>query len=145
MVRRLIAAALLGAALLVPATAEAAPSVKKSMWGPVERDGVDQFPIYEELGVGIYQIAVRWEAVAPTRPANPRDPADPAYRWPADADLAVARAASRGIEVAVMLIGAPKWANGGRSWRWAPKQPADFARFAAAASRRWPGVRHWMI
>jgi hypothetical protein len=44
-----------------------------------------------------------------------------------------------------MILGAPAWANGGRSWRWAPKRPADFAAFAAAASRRWPAVRHWMI
>lgn len=115
------------------------------MWGPVERDGVSQFPVYADLGVGLYQTTVFWSSVAPTRPANPSDPADPAYQWPADVDRAIAEGARHGIEVAVMLIGAPPWANGGKEWRYAPKRPADFADFAAAASRRWPGVRHWII
>ena len=29
--------------------------------------------------------------------------------------------------------------------RWAPSNPADFADFLTAASRRYPGVHHWMI
>ena len=49
------------------------------MWGPLEVNGVSQFPIYRELGVGIYQMGMSWSDVAPTRPENPRDPRDPAY------------------------------------------------------------------
>ena len=146
MVRRLLLAALtallaLGAA--VPA--DAAVTRKKSMWGPAFKDGVSQFPIYADLGVGIWQTAVMWNDVAPTRPAEPRNPADPAYRWPAELDPAIAEASRHGIQVSLLLMGAPRWANGGREWRWAPKKPANFARFAQAASRRYPQVRHWMI
>jgi hypothetical protein len=127
------------------APAHAVVTTKKSIWGPVERDGADQFPIYAELGAGYWHTAVNWSDLAPSRPANPRDPADPAYVWPAYIDDAVQRGARHGIKVSIMLIGAPEWANGGRDWRWAPKDPGDFADFAEAASRRYPAVRHWMI
>jgi hypothetical protein len=140
--RPLLLGALILAGLLGGAQpADAAPiSIKKAIWGPV-----DAFATYAELGAGIYQTTVRWDQVAPGRPADPSNPADPAYRWPAEVDTAIAEGARYGIEVSVMILGAPRWANGGKAWRWAPKRPADFARFAAAASRRWPGVRHWMI
>jgi hypothetical protein len=120
-------------------------TIKKSIWGPVERDGKSQFPIYKDLGVGIYQQTVRWDAVAPTRPIDPSNPVDPAYSWPPDIDQAVSEGQKYGIKVSVMLIGAPPWANSGQAWRNAPTDPQDFADFSAAASRRYPGVRHWMI
>ena len=134
-------------ALLAPVApvASAAPSTKKSIWGPVTRDGVSQFPIYRDLGVGIWQYSIRWDEVAPERPADPRNPFDPAYRWPLELDTAVAEAQASGIRVSVMLLGAPRWANGGREWQWAPTDPSLFADFAEAAARRWPAVRHWMI
>jgi hypothetical protein len=133
-------------ALLWPAApAAGAPSQKKSLWGPVAVNGTSTFPIYSELGVGLYQTAISWAEVAPTRPANPANPADPAYRWPADVDVAVAEGRRYGIRVSVLLNQAPSWSNGGRSLEWAPRRPRDFANFAAAAARRYPGVRHWMI
>jgi hypothetical protein len=148
-VRRLLPAVLVGALLLavaVAGSADAAPIThKKSIWGPVRVNGVSQFPIYADLGVGIWQYAVRWDAVAPTKPAHPGNPADPAYHWPAEVDDAIAQGRRQGINVSIMLIGAPGWANGGREWFWAPERPRTFATFAAAASRRWPRVRHWMI
>ena len=51
---------------------------------PVRVHGVSQFPIYKQLGAGIYMMRVNWWTVAPTRPAHPADPNDPAYEWPAD-------------------------------------------------------------
>ena len=48
------------------------------------------------------------------------------------------------MRVMFMLTHSPGWANGGRSPKWAPN-PADFAAFAAAAARKFPGVRHWEI
>src|SRR4051812_5199677 len=73
--------------LLIPAVAGAADQTsKKAIWGPAERDGKSQFPIYKDLGVGIYQRSVSWADTAPTKPANPTDPADPAYQWPSDLD-----------------------------------------------------------
>jgi hypothetical protein len=49
------------------------------------------------------------------------------------------------MRVALMLLGAPPWANGGRSWNWAPRRERDLADFAYAASRRYRGVRLWMV
>jgi hypothetical protein len=135
---------LLIALAIVPA-AGAEPTRKKSIWGPIEHNGVSQFPIYRELGVGIIQTAVAWSTVAPTRPQNPTDPADPAYLWPAEIDLAVAEGARHGISVSILLNGAPGWANGGQAPTHAPRRARDFADFAAAAARRYPRVRHWMI
>lgn len=119
--------------------------LEKGFWGPVSVDGVSQFPLYDELGVTIYQTALNWSAVAPTRPASPRDPSDPAYVWPTAIDSAIAEAKSHGMKVLIMLAGSPPWANGGRSAEYAPKRPADFAKFARAAAKRYPSVRHWMI
>jgi hypothetical protein len=130
-------------ALAVPTSAGA--ERYKSIWGPLEFKGVSQFPIYKRLGVGVFQMSMSWATVAPTRPANPSDPSDPAYAWPADFDRAIIAARHRGMRVSVLLSRAPGWANGGRASIWAPRDPADFADFAAAASRRYPGVRHWMI
>jgi len=78
-------------------------------------------------------------------PTDPADPADPAYRWPALIDEALEEASERGIEVLVEVTRAPRWANGGRPTNWAPRRPAAFAAFAEAASRRYPGVSHWLI
>ena len=131
--------------LVAPAVADAAPSRKKAIWGPARVDGVSQFPIYRDLGAGIYQTKIRWNRIARTRPAQPTDPSDPAYRWPSVLDYAVAEARRYGIELAILIAGTPGWANGGRDHRWAPERPADFGRFARAASRRYPSVRLWTI
>src|SRR3954447_21534928 len=77
--------------------AQAAPSVKKSIWGPVRVNGVSQFPIYHDLGAGIYETNLSWVSTAATRPARPTDPADPGYRWPAALDDAAAQARRYGI------------------------------------------------
>lgn len=131
------------AALALTATASAA---EKAIWGPATlAPGESAFPMYEDLGVDVFQMQLAWNSVAPTRPANPLDPADPAYRWPATLDNTIAEARKHGIKVALMITGAPPWANGGRPSVWAPSNPGDFAQFAAAASRRYPPVRRWMI
>jgi hypothetical protein len=147
-VPRALALALATAALALTAAAPASavtPSLKKSIWGPVTVDGRSQFPIYRDLGVGIWQANLHWNGVATARPANPRDPADPAYSWPSELDTAVSEAGKYGIRISLEIIGAPGWANGGREWNWAPKNPKDFADFAAAAARRYPSVHLWMI
>lgn len=145
--RRLLAAPVLLGALVagIPAEAGAVKWSKKSIWGPVQVEGRDQFPIYQDLGVGIFQQAVAWHAVAPQRPVNPRDPNDPAYLWPADTDFAVAQAPRYGIRVMLQLVTAPRWANGNRAPQWAPDRSSDFADFAIAAARRYANVRLWMV
>jgi hypothetical protein len=136
---------LVATALLGPAPAQAHRSAKKAIWGPGYENGVSHFRVYRDLGVTIYQDKLVWADIAPTRPANPRDPNDPAYQWPDEVSRAVATASRYHMRTALMLIGTPSWANGGRSKRWAPDQPTDFADFAFAASRRYPGVRLWMV
>jgi hypothetical protein len=125
--------------------ADAAPSRKKAIWGPTELEGVSQFPVYHDLGVGIYQASLSWRDVATSRPANPTDPADLAYAWPSEIDRAAAEGARYGIRVSLLVMNTPAWANGGRGARWAPTRPQDYADFLAAASRRYPTVRLWMI
>lgn len=131
---------------LAPAGADARhQSRTKAIWGPAQVDGVSQFPIYRDLGVGIWQRSLSWAGVARTRPAEPRDPDDPAYTWPAELDQAVREARRNRMRVMINLTQAPEWANGGRASNWAPEREQDFADFAAAASRRYPGVHLWQV
>jgi hypothetical protein len=141
---------LLGLALCLLAFGSTAPAFAdqnyiKGFWGPTKLDGASAFPIYEDLGVDLYQIQLRWENVAATRPANAKDPQDPAYRWPANLDYAVQQAGLHGMRVGIMLMGAPKWANGGQSFNRPPLHDGDFAAFATAAAKRYSSVRTWMI
>ncbi len=142
--RMLLRLAVLGLALLaLPATASAE---KKAIWGPVTLpNGSSAFPTYKELGVDVFQFQLQWDQVATERPDRAIDPADPAYRWPAELDEAVARAATHGIDVSLMVMFTPRWANGGRARNWAPKDAEDYAEFVRAASRRYPSVDQWMI
>jgi hypothetical protein len=132
-------------AALLGSPPSCAHALQKGFWGPAEIDGVSQFPLYERLGVTLYQTSLQWPSIAPTRPADPRDPADPAYRWPSELDRVIAEARGHRIGVQLMLFGAPRWANGGRTREYAPDRPSDFADFARAAARRYPAVRRWMI
>jgi hypothetical protein len=146
--RRIAAFALLAlvlpGALAVPG-AEARKSAKKGLWGPVRIAGESQFPTYRKLGVGVYSTRIRWSTIAQRRPAKARDPRDPAYAWPAEIDDAVAEARKHRMKVAVEVQGVPGWANGGRAANWVPNDPRDFARFTAAASRRYPHVKYWIV
>lgn len=125
--------------------AHAGTPLEKGFWGPPEVNGVSQFPVYDDLGVTLYQTTISWARAAPTRPADARDPKDPAYRWPADLDATIGEARRHGMKVLIMLIDAPRWANSGRRPEYAPDRPSDFGAFARAAARRYPSVRHWMI
>jgi len=140
-----VVAAVAGAALL-PA-AQPAAAFEKGFWGPTRLpDGRSAFPTYKKLGVTLYQTALRWDRVAETRPAHELDPNDPAYRWPPDVSYALREARKHGMKVLIMIIGAPKWeeAGGDGSWNHGPR-PRPYARFARAAARRYPSVRHWMV
>jgi hypothetical protein len=130
-------------ALAAPATANAA---EKSIWGPLTlAAGESAFPTYAQLGVDTFQMQLTWDSIARTQPANPTDPADPAYRWPAAVTTASREAAANGIRLALLVTGAPAWANGNRSRIWAPTNPADYADFITAAATRYSNVRRWMI
>ena len=85
--------------------------------------------------------------VAASRPVPTRaNPADPAYRWPSELDSGNPRgAATRNSGLGAAQPSTPAWANGGRGDAVGAQAARDFADFAVAASRRYPGVRHWMI
>ena len=138
-----------GAALAQPVAHSSAPApqtLKKTMWGPQYLNGASIFPTYQDLGVGIYAIQARWNEIAPdAKPADPTDPADPAYQWPEYLNNAYADARAHGMEVAILIMGTPEWANGGKEWKWAPNDPRDFGDFATAISKKYSEVRHWMI
>jgi hypothetical protein len=149
----LITLGICAALALVPA-ATAGANTTKAIWGPSTLgannaacptpDPCSAFPIYRELGVDVYQFQLNFNEIAPTPPADPRNPNDPAYKWPASVDTIVGEAAANGIQLAALIQFSPPWANGGRSLVWAP-EPAAFANFAYAASRRYPSIKLWMI
>jgi hypothetical protein len=61
-------------------------------------------------------------------------------------DQTLGQAKSYGMKVMLMVIGAPSWANGGRSDRaWAPRKPADYADFMTAVSTKYPSISMWMV
>jgi hypothetical protein len=115
------------------------------MWGPSIHNGVSVFPTFKDLGVNIYEDDLRWDVIARRRPRNPRMPGDSAYVWPAEVTSAVAQAKRYGMQVALQIIGSPRWANGGKPAKWAPHRVRDYANFAIAAARRYPSVHLWMI
>jgi hypothetical protein len=127
-------------ALLLALSPSAASAFSKAIWGPV-----NQFPLYKQLGVSIYEAGLSWNQVATGRPRNPTNPKDPAYQWPTDIQQAIDQANRFHMRVMLQIVGTPGWANGGRVWEWAPKNPGDYAAFAAAAAREYPSVHLWMI
>jgi hypothetical protein len=132
-------------ACLLAITPGVANAFTKAIWGPAFVNGVNQFPIYKQLHVGIVEEAINWADVAPTRPQHATDPSDPAYLWPLDVQQAIDQARVFHMRVMIQISGAPKWANGRHTWQWVPHNPKDFANFAKAAAREYPGVRLWMI
>jgi hypothetical protein len=125
--------------------ASASSPVLKAIWGPAMHDGVSQFPVYRQLGDRLYEDVLRWDSIARRRPRNPRNPNDPAYVWPAEVSFSAREAGRYNMRVALEIIGSPRWANGGKSARWAPYRPRDYADFAIAAARRYRSVHLWMI
>lgn len=133
------------AALLATVPAQAAFK-KKSIWGPVNLPGGESaFPTYEELDVDILQLRLQWSQIAATEPPTSRKRQPDAYDWPAEIDQAVREAEENDMEIALMLITTPSWANDGQSPFHAPTDEVEFARFAQAASRKYPSVRFWMV
>lgn len=129
----------------LPSAALANRSAKKAIWGPVTVDGKSEFPVYQRLGVGIFEMDLDWWEVARTRPQDATDPADSAYEWPAEIDYAIQQASIYHMRVLLQVIGTPGWANAGKTWNYPPGNIDDLARFLTAASRRYPSVHLWMI
>lgn len=144
--RRLLLAAVAALTVLVLAAPAQAVFKKKAIWGPVTLpSGESAFPTYDELGVDILQLQLDWSKIAPTEPPRHLSRTPGGYDWPAQVDQAVREAEKYDMEIALTLVNAPGWANGGQSPQHAPTEEVDFARFAQAASRKYPSVRFWMI
>lgn len=105
-------------------------------------------------GATLTRVIVYWSMVAPeAEPDNwdPADPDDPNYDW-GTFDSQIRMAVDAGLEPLVLLYQAPRWAERCRhaSAGICDPNPADFARFAKAAARRYggefeglPKVRYW--
>src|SRR4051812_5406241 len=132
-------------ALMLVFAGSASAAAVKSIWGPLTLpNGQSAGPVYKALGVDDVQMALGFDSAAPTQPADTRNPADPAYQWPASIDQAIAMGRQYGFTVSVVLLHSPGWANADRGPTYAPNS-RKFADFAFAASKRYPGVRRWMI
>jgi hypothetical protein len=144
MSRRALPIFLLAFALIAP-SANAAKSQKKAIWGPVEVDGESQFPLYKDLGAGVFQMKLEWDQVATVAPEEASDPEDTAYDWPAEIDTAIAEGRKNGIKIALTVTGTPGWANGEKSATVGPKDAKDLAGFLAAAAKEYKAVKLWAI
>jgi hypothetical protein len=144
MSRRALPIVLLAFALIAT-PAHAAKSPKKAIWGPVEIDGESQFPVYKDLGAGVFQMTLKWDETATVAPEDGADPDDTAYDWPAEIDTAISEGRRNGIKVALTVAGTPGWANGERARTIAPTKAADLADFLTAAAKRYKAVRIWSI
>lgn len=133
------------AVVLLLAAPGSALGFAKAFWGPGYSNGANNFPVYRQLGVTIYEDDLLWSDVAPTRPRHPTNPDDPAYHWPAALQRSIDEAAAFHIRVMLQVVYTPPWANGGRSREWAPLRPSDFAAFVTAAARHYRTVHLWMI
>ena len=136
-----VSAALALAGALSPPPAHA---FTKAVFGPVYRNGVDQFPLYRRLHAGIYEDYVYWYEIAPTQPRDPTNQRDPAYQWPTELTQAVAQARANHMRVVLELSSSPAWANGGHTWSWMPR-PSAYAAFATAVARKFPSVHMWLV
>jgi hypothetical protein len=147
-VRRPIALAGLLAALVAAAAAPAGASpgagygIQDDAWllgGPGEL--TQRIGTLQLVGVKLVRFTLRWDKIAPTRPARPHDPADPAYEWGRYEDVLDALHGA-GISALVTIYGAPVWSNGGHAPNWLPASTA-IGDFAYAASKEFPWIRLW--
>jgi len=100
------------------------------------------FPVLKKLRVQVIRADLVWGgtdlAVANRRPTDATNPDDPAYDWKVY-DRLVTQAAKSKIKILFTIWGTPRWANGGRSGRYAPKNFADLRKFAYAAAQHYSG------
>jgi hypothetical protein len=137
-------AALVTLAVAAPTALGADPD-KKAFWGPLTVNGSSEFPVYHQLGVGIYQMDLAWSSVAPTRPVHPTNPNDPAYHWTPGIEYAIQQAAIYHMRILLQVSSTPAWANGGHATNYPPRNPNDLAQFMTAAAREYRSIHLWMI
>src|SRR5947207_1742005 len=102
-------------------------------WRP---DRIENLDRARDAHATLIHAAVKWNLVAPTRPANAANPFDPAYNL-SDIDDLVRQAQKRGLEPMLQIWGTPKWA--GPALNKAPRRLADLTNFARALASRYSG------
>jgi hypothetical protein len=148
--RRILVALLVAFAACVAASSAHASSgvqygIQDDAWLEFGPGTLDQrLATFKRLGVPVVRFTLRWNEVARRRPKQPTSPTDPAYEWRRP-DRVLRGLRRYGLTPVLTLVGTPAWANGGRAPNFAPPRPRDFRRFAAAAARRYPWVRFWLI
>jgi hypothetical protein len=91
------------------------------------------------------RINAYWSIIATGQPGDPTNPSDPAYDW-SEIDRAVSSADAEGLEVILLVLNAPSWAEGAgrpydpelRTGNWKPS-PTALADFAKAIATRYSG------
>lgn len=89
-------------------------------------------------GASVIHTTANWAAIAPTKPANALNPNDPAYHL-TDLNELVANASRYGLRVMINVTGSPKWANGGHTPNYMPRNIADFGRFVRMLANLYSG------
>jgi len=89
-------------------------------------------------GASVIHTTANWAAIAPTKPADPSNPNDPAYHL-ADLNDLVASASRYGFRVMIDVTGSPKWANGGHTPNYMPKNVSDFGTFVRMLATLYSG------
>ncbi len=140
MTRFLVLLAALAVCLHVASPAAASPGIRYGiqddawlLYGAGTLEG--RVESLERLGVEIVRFTIDWSTVEARRGE---------YDW-SRVDPVLGALRDRGIRTVVTLNGTPGWANGGRASNWAPTSGATFASFAAAAAKRYPWVKDWLI
>ena len=138
-----VVALALVAALPVHASTGARFGIQDDAWlmyGPGTLS--DRVATLQGLGVGVVRFTLRWDRVAPKKPARARDPEDAAYRWGVYGNV-LDELHAQGIPVLVTLWGSPRWANGGGAPSRLPV--SGLGDFAAAAAARFRWVHLWTV
>jgi hypothetical protein len=145
----LVAIAVAVAACTGTASAHASSAVRYGIqddawlqYGPGTLD--QRLTTFQRLGVPLVRFTLRWNEIAPRRPANPGSPRDRAYDWRRP-DRILRGLRRHGLTPVLTLLGTPAWANGGRPPNFAPTRPRYVRAFARAAATRYPWVRYWLI
>lgn len=142
----LLAAAGALAALALAPGAHAGPSMRAGIYDDAQilyGDPDVVFPRLAEMRTKLIRVNLWWGGpgltVAARRPADANDPDDPAYDWETY-DRTVRYARLFGIQPIFSIVGTPRWANGGKAWNTAPRNPTDLRAFARAAATRYSGT-----
>jgi len=127
-------------ALALPGGAAGSPYVRSGIqddawirYGPGTLD--QRLDRLQDLGVDLVRLNVHWNEVSPKRGTFDWSAYDPVIRG----------LNARGIELLLMLMSTPAWANGGRGAFWAPASGSTFAAFARNTAQRYPFVRRFAI